>query len=552
MVVVQPDVQIRAWDLGGFGDIAGAMRTASHVQRGGMNAAIVPTSEGARKKLDILLPDVSVSTQLTDGLQVDVAGHYFDNRTDMDRRLVPHLYAEDMDNPSNRGDIVPIYLKTGLRPVGRQVKIELGGANQNPMFYRPFREWELPELGRRDFRKLVTDAMYGDGRQQRNLGKLVRSLGISNPFSGLQRVLERADEMAFGHFQPGISVEYFFNHPYVRSLALAATSYDRNFTLGLFFGKELENMIGIRAYREGYTIVQSNGEVVKGKPHKPTLVFLGQQPQMTTTSLFLSATMPNIVTGDLSLSDALYGLVAMDGPAFVYDCPRWKVPTFEEMRRILREKDTQTTDTIFTIGSTLFQGEDDLEFIESDGAHCKINDLRVRLFGDRRWRDAYTTRMRNAIRAEIMERFGPVPYYSGKDSEGLYIPRGAPFLFQDAVEGVLHTLADNPDIRAEVESARKRLGERAFVGVAADVMTPAKPMSIDVIYKPFKEKSGKDYSYSSPYIELPENYEPNHNYELDILNFSEIYKPIKFKHSPENNICKDYKIELKEDLYKFK
>ncbi len=158
-------ITIRAWDLGGFGDIAGAMRVASHLSSGGLEVIIRATGPGALNKLNILQPDVDVAAnQVPDEnryLHVDVAGHYFDNRTDMDMGKVPHIFIEDMDNPQNREGIVPVYVKSGLVAKGRQVSEEMCGSVQNPMFYRPFREWDLPKPGERNVKALIMEAFRG-------------------------------------------------------------------------------------------------------------------------------------------------------------------------------------------------------------------------------------------------------------------------------------------------------------------------------------------------------------------------------------------------------
>src|SRR3989338_741541 len=108
---------VRAYDLGGFGDIAGAMRVASYFQRTGIHTCLDPKSESARKKLTILSPDVAQNGLISETkgpvVQVDIAGHYRDSRNHSNGD-VPHHFTEDMDNPQSRRMVVPIYLKTGL------------------------------------------------------------------------------------------------------------------------------------------------------------------------------------------------------------------------------------------------------------------------------------------------------------------------------------------------------------------------------------------------------------------------------------------------------
>ena len=479
------DVQVRTWDLGGYGDIAGAMRTASHIRYGGLETAIIPTSGGALRKLMILSPDVPISPDISySAMQVDVAGHYNDSRTSRDPTQVPHMFAEDMDNPENRGYIVPIYIKSGLVPKGSQVSAQLGGSSQNPMFYRPHREWELPEPGKRDVKSL-----------------LMHATGNNNP-SGLQAILKQTDNIAFGHFKPHISPEEFLNSPYVRALEAAAENFDGYFALGLFFNQEMEAQITRLAIQEGYTIFGTNG-AIKGNSNKPALIFLGPQPQMMTSSLFVSSTMPNIVTGDLSLSDAVYALIAMESHGFFYDCPSWKLPTYQEMARIL-SKGYEPAAHAFQEGSM------------TDSGRIKPADAETvaLILGNKNSSEAYRRDMKDAVLAEIERRFGMAHVNIGKDGQGLYIPRGAPFLFQDAVESVLHALANSPELLSEVESKRLQLaiGGEPVVAIAGNVMAPEAPMEVkfDPIESIIKGKL-KNYLSKESYINplkslLSENY----------------------------------------------
>ena len=110
MVLGEPEVEVRAYDRGGFGDIAGAMRVASHLNRGGLPTFIKPTSQSAFQKLKILESDSPVRF-ISDGrIKVDVAGHYNDAKG----VSIPHQYSEDMDHEANRRNIVPLYIKSGI------------------------------------------------------------------------------------------------------------------------------------------------------------------------------------------------------------------------------------------------------------------------------------------------------------------------------------------------------------------------------------------------------------------------------------------------------
>ena len=56
------DVVVRAYDLGGFGDIAGAMRVASFLQRQGLATDLKASNDSALEKMHILKPDTPLCT----------------------------------------------------------------------------------------------------------------------------------------------------------------------------------------------------------------------------------------------------------------------------------------------------------------------------------------------------------------------------------------------------------------------------------------------------------------------------------------------------------
>ena len=138
-----PSTIVRAYDLVGFGDIAGAMRVASHLLRTGTAVEIRAKSDSALQKLRLLNPDVSYGLNDLKGINgidgaiyLDIAGHYGDDRNPKNSD-VPHHFTEDMDNPRNRRKVVPSYMKTGLTRESPKAPLQFNGNNFNPMFYRP-------------------------------------------------------------------------------------------------------------------------------------------------------------------------------------------------------------------------------------------------------------------------------------------------------------------------------------------------------------------------------------------------------------------------------
>ncbi len=153
---------VRVYDLGGFGDIAGAMRVASHLHRVGHSVELSPKSASAHQKLKILQPDVDYSdtpVESKESIEVDIAGYYRDSRSPQDLATAPHHFTEDMDNSENRRYEVPIYLKTGFVP-RLEGRVPGNGRHPAPLFYRPYREWDLPKPAERDVRRAIVDAMF--------------------------------------------------------------------------------------------------------------------------------------------------------------------------------------------------------------------------------------------------------------------------------------------------------------------------------------------------------------------------------------------------------
>ena len=452
------DVEVRAYDLGGYGDIAGAIRLASHLQRTGLTTVLYATSESALSKARTLQPDVPIEqTPSKARIFLDVAGHYKDSRN-RDETEVPHLYVEDMDNPQSRREAVPLYLKTGLQPVGEQIKAKYGGFSQNPLFYRPFREWDLPQPDQRDVRKLLLEAFSSSpSRSSPATHSKAEATAISqiDARSALENALDRVERFAFAHFRPHLRGEDFFNSSYLRLVTEMAKEYDTRFALGFFFGNPLENEIAEKAQAMGYGVVRKSQNTFQaGDSKMPVLIFLGPQPQLRTTSLFLSANMPTIVTGDLSLSDALYGVLAQEGPAFFYDCPTWKRPTFEELNLIMSQLSLpqcaffnamSNKEKAFPLPSDQ-DLKPNLELLDRELHHSEYRDT-----------------MQQALRKEIVHRFGRKWKWNGtlsengRSADGFSIPAGVPFFLQDAAEAVVRRLHDDPKAHAEIEKSRKRI-----------------------------------------------------------------------------------------------
>jgi hypothetical protein len=536
--MTNPEIRVRAYDLGGFGDIAGAMRVASYLQKLGIPTDIQAKSASALAKLGLLQPDVRFSLNGSNQgtVLIDVAGHYKDSRVD-ENHDVPHHYSEDMDNPQDRRKIVPIYMKSGLKTAERvPVRFNLG--MENPMFYRPYREWELPKPGIRDLRKLIFETLTG-----KNPGESVFS-SIKKYFSReslrLEHVLDEIDHIGFAHLSPQISQypDVLLDHPYFSTVHKAHLNSSGTYGIGMFVPANLEEFISIFAHNRYWNVIRSSGLFMKFNKDLPTIIFLGPQQQMTTSSLFVSSDIPNLVTGDLSLSDAIYSLIAMDGKGFFYESPSWKLPTLYEMARIFNEH-ASNLGFVNAAGGNFINYHDPLvkDLVE--------NDL-VDIMTSKTHQELFTGLMREAFRTEIRRRFGDVPVSSQENPDGLYIPAGAPYLFQDATANVVNRLRNDPESLRDVEQTRKAIinGEPVSINVHSGVLEPSPKTSP----KPSKKESKDEYDelFNSTSENILDDYFGHKKYGLEqYINNNDLDHDLY-------NIIPGYKKdkELENNLYK--
>src|SRR3989344_6660142 len=200
---------------------------------------------------------------------------------------------------------------------------------------------DLPKPGERNPRQQIVEVLAEKGVLTPRNNGLIASM----------------DKIGFAHISPEIqesSPSGIITHPYFKALKCASVNDDKKYALGLFINGELETRISISAIKENWNVLNSCGTKFHGDPKYPTLIFLGPQQQTTVSGLFLSSDIPNLVTGDLSLSDALYGLIAMDGPAFYYETPGWKAPTFNELFNIFGRV-APDLGNIFMFGSNFWE-----------------------------------------------------------------------------------------------------------------------------------------------------------------------------------------------------
>lgn len=454
---------VRAYDLGGFGDVAGAMRVASHLQKIGTKAKILPVTTSVAQKLAILGPDVETTDEKSPSIQIDVAGYYQDSRNSS-RVPIPHHFTEDMDNFGERRMNVPLYMKSGLEQKVDELPRGIS-THGNPMFYRPYREWEIP-VGV-DARELLI--------KTKKKSKIQKILSRRTSF---EKHVEGIRNIGFAHTS-FTNPKHFFAHPYFQSIILASGCSDDTYGIGLFVPESLEQQMANYgeqfAKHIGINIGMVRSDGTSTGLHNFNIVFLGPQSQLTTTGLFVNSDLPNLVTGDLTLSDAMYALLAMDGQGFFYETPNWKFPTHKELVRIISNTDSQSALVYQALSNHIIYPDGNLQ------PPAFLIEAALALMSRPETRRNYQQMQRDALVQEIRKRFD----YEVNITDGDFrIPQGAPFLIQDATAKVVETLRDNPEVLREVEGARSFLekGVKLQVNVNTGVLEPEMQETNEIDY----------------------------------------------------------------------
>lgn len=432
---------VRAYDLGGYGDIAGALRVTDYLASQGKNAHILPMSDDASDKIDILEPDQqrklpTNSQPLQNAIIIDVAGHYKDSRIS-NTLPAPHLFMEDMDNPQDRTSLAPLYIKTGLQNHDISEAVKACGIHSNPLFYRPYKEQEIPAS--LDPAELIIKQI---------LRRQIQKTGNTEPTDLTKLIFNtthKIPNIGFAHCRPEYELLIdIASTPYIHAIEESAKHSSEQYAVGLFIQSDTQCLI-TNTIRERFNIISANFIYLKDTSH-PTLYLLGPTPQLQTSQMFLSATIPTLVTGDLTLSDALYFLLAKDGPGFFYDCPDWKIPTMQELERILEDHDRKT--------KYIFRN---FQYQEPS------------FFSDKTQIDNYRQNLKEALRKEITKRFGPIPEYTNG------IPPRTPFLFQDTAGLVIDKLLTDDAFFEKVENKRQKITPTPQPKLCAENKTPSAP-----------------------------------------------------------------------------
>jgi len=153
----------------------------------------------------------------------------------------------------------------------------------------------------------------------------------------------------------------------------------------------------------------------------------------------------------------MYGLIAMNGPAFFYETAPWKGETFNELKSMFNNSSINEylIKGLFAVGSNLLKIYE--KWNEDDELYKLSLDNLLKTFAYDETNTEYRTVMQKVIRREIKKRFGNVQVQAKRRSDGFYIQPGAPYLLQDATESIVDRLRTDQRFFAKINKARERM-----------------------------------------------------------------------------------------------
>ncbi len=424
--MVGEDVLIRAVNLGGYGDVASAQRMASHLQQRGISSALFVSDIRTSDVLDIIGCDVPYY----DGTEVLHSARIILDTPSVPKKFqsfsephyVPHLLVQDMNKEADFSKSSGLFLQPGFERRGAAVIAErFGGYGVSPLFHRPYHEQDLPMPGEFDARQIL----------------------LSHDLS-LESLVSAADKIMFMHVAPSHSALQVLSGSYLRSVGEASKQSGQKYFVGIIGSCLWESEL---RYDDAlscvpYSVRFSDGQIRVGANPDVLLSFLGSFSQVDAESLFISASAPCIMTGNLSLSDAMYSLMARKGQGFFYDAPIWERNTFRGLINALGQR--EKTAQIF-IGNSMKGSQFEQEFKSSIFSQVFYDDGACK---------EYSEGMRDAL-WQMVERLHGAARPSGLSFPA--IPYNSSFIIEDAAEAVVRTLLYEPGLLAEINARRQSI-----------------------------------------------------------------------------------------------
>ena len=398
-------VAVRAYKVGGYGDTSAAIKIAEALESEGRDVKLVSHMPYVDRALHMLGTSVKI---------IHAAQHDERNRSEADAILIDAIKSRvpgEFDDPFGF-PIAHIYVSEFDGPVGVAAhSLRPGlfdGSSHQFMFYRPrpYPVVSLEEAMSAAFSNVHDTSLFGQ----------IEKFGIAYTSSG---------------HKPGeiIHSNYF--------LGVKEASKKCDGIVGLVIPKS--GMVALEyreaALWENWNVVTAHDKRPELEPNKPTLFITGPIPQQKLSQLHARANIPSLVTGDQTLSDAIY-FALTGGHGFFYDAPQWKSTTLTGME--LWTTEVKSAAKIFWRGS--FRHDD----IFNGSPHEDVTSVLVNPEAAREFAEG----MRVSIEEEIKRQHNLTEINPVKHS---------PFIVQDRVLNLVDRLASDSAFREKTEQERRNL-----------------------------------------------------------------------------------------------
>lgn len=330
-------------DLGGFGDVVSSIKIGEALQAKGHQVSYYmdDDSQSLPGKLNAIFPDLAATYRTTQdivsdttSLRINVVGPILSR---------PDIYVSEFNDecphfplPSAAYICTGVSAKEGDRAVlPRPVPMGMFSFHV-PMFYAPYRKAELPEPGEEDIRSVITGSV-------RHSFEPDALKAINNcEMIGVCYTNNEADLVSFS-----------------MQAAVASAASGKRIGIVAFQPGETEHQDTImkRCERGSLSCIATDGSLLGGEGSAVTVIMLPSVPQTVSTRILWASEMPNVVTGDHSLSDAMHALAFGNGQGFIYEMNRWKHNLCMEMASLIAKHDASSGSLFYGCTDSLWVPE---------------------------------------------------------------------------------------------------------------------------------------------------------------------------------------------------
>ena len=313
------DVTIRVFELGGFGDVVAAVKMGEALSEQEHTVTYQLHDLKVKHKFDTLFPGLksafTYNNETHGELTIAVIGNGYNTCNDVFVGEFDYL-----ESSPNR----PVTIMPGLSDYYAYVDTPFNRRAQHsavkefslltPMFYAPYRLDALPKPGEENIREVIIENVW------------------SMKSDKARDMLYKSERIGVCYAAMPESIVKFANQ-----LRIASNGFARK-RLGVAVLSDANTEKKVKEQlleKGGYAIIGSDAKIEGDANSKVLVAMLGTKPQTVTTSLFFSSEMPNLVTGDGSLSDAIYALTFLNGQGFFYEPNPWKSQTTEGITKLM-------------------------------------------------------------------------------------------------------------------------------------------------------------------------------------------------------------------------